>query len=99
MKSDRGETMNIADQHPEVVEALQKSYDRFWADAQPHMINDIDPLPPGELENEAFHQLYIKTYGSDAYAAKIKRMAGWKKGGQPEKDFEAHLNPSKSEKE
>ncbi len=99
MESDLGETTNVAGEHPEVVEAVQKAYDRFWADAQPHMINDAHPLPAGKLENEPFHQLYLKTYGADAYAARRERMKGWKKGGQPEADFEAHLSRAKSKKE
>jgi hypothetical protein len=90
MEADLGETTNVAGRHPEVVEALQKAYDRFWADAKPHMANDIHPLAAGELGNEPFRQLYLKTFGADAYAARRERMEGWKKGGQPEKDFEAH---------
>ena len=87
MQSDLGETTNVADEHPEVVETLQKAYDRFWVDAKPHMINDIHPLAAGELEKEPFFQLYRKAFGESAYAKRKEQMKGWRKAGQSEKEF------------
>lgn len=90
MRSDRGEKKNVAAQYPEVVAMLRKQYDKFWEDSLPHMINDIHPLEAGELESEPFHQIYIKTFGQDAYKAKRERMKDWHARGQSVEDFEAH---------
>jgi len=91
MKTDLGEQTNVAAQHPEVVENLQKAYDHFWKDTQSFMVNDANPVPAGELENEPFHKLYQEAFDSVTYEARRKRIKGWTKGGQPEKEFMANL--------
>jgi hypothetical protein len=94
MENDRGETTNIADQHPEVVTMLQKEFDAFWADTQSYMINDLDPQEAGEIEDEPCHQLFRQEFGEEAYQSQMDRLNGWrkitkKKGGQPLEDFRA----------
>lgn len=96
MRTDRGESKNIADQYPEVVATLQHAYDSFWRDAQPHMINDSNPLAAKDIEHEPFHQLYRAQFGAEDYQKRMARLAHWKsiskkKGGQPVEDFERHL--------
>ncbi len=89
IRSDRGEKTDIAARYPEIVAMLQQQYEKFWAESLPCMINDTNPLDAGDLENEAFHQIYINAFGEEAYKARRERMKGWKKGGQPVEDFEA----------
>lgn len=96
MKADLAEQNDVAAEYPEVVAALQKEFDRFWADASTYMINDANPLPAEEIENEPFHQAFRTTFGADEYEEKMKRLAHWKtiskkKGGQPLEDYMDHL--------
>ena len=100
MRTDRGEKNNIADQYPEVVATLQKSFARFWEDARPFMINDANPLAQEEIGNEPFHQAYKKEFGEQKYQERMDRLAAWKKmskskGGQPIADFEAQNGEKK----
>ena len=41
---DPGEKNNIADKHPEVVAGLLKSYDKWWLEVRPLMVNEDAPL-------------------------------------------------------
>ncbi len=100
MRSDQGETSDLADQYPEVVATLQKAFDRFWDDARPFMINDTNPLAAEEIENEPFHQAYRNRFGTEDYQERMDRLAAWKKmskgkGGQPLADFEAQNSEKK----
>jgi len=53
ISNDPGETKDVVSSHPEVVEQLRKSYDRWWASTLPLMVNeglprvapDDQPLP------------------------------------------------------
>jgi hypothetical protein len=92
MKTDRSEADNVAAQYPEVVQALQKEFDRFWDDAVPHMINDANPMEAGDITDEPFHQLYLSTFGKEDYDKRMERLDYWKtlaagKGGQPLEDY------------
>jgi len=47
---DGGQTMNIADQHPEIVEALRKEYELWWERVSQRS-DEINPIPVGFDEN------------------------------------------------
>ncbi|VGO18592.1 sulfatase-like hydrolase/transferase [Pontiella sulfatireligans] len=96
MQSDRGENTDIAAQHPEVVSNLRKQFDAFWADSVPYMINDVNPLENGLLEDEEFHKLYKVKFGEKAYQERLAMMKGWGKGGQTDADFEAWKSAQKN---
>ncbi len=46
IQADPGETTNVIDQHPQVVEAMRAAYDAWWAEARPLMVNEDVPLAP-----------------------------------------------------
>ena len=41
---DPGEKNDVADKHPEVVADLLKSYDQWWLEVRPLMVNEDAPL-------------------------------------------------------
>lgn len=43
-KKDRGQTVNVAADHPEVVESMLAAYDTFWKEARPLMVNESFPM-------------------------------------------------------
>jgi arylsulfatase len=43
---DPGETNNIIDKHPEVVEAMMKFYEQWWDISRPLMVNEFVPMSP-----------------------------------------------------
>ena len=46
LRNDPAQKTNIAGQHPEIVESLSTSFDRWWTDARPNMVNEDAPLAP-----------------------------------------------------
>jgi arylsulfatase A-like enzyme len=59
LATDRAQTTNVLDQHPEIVAALRASYDTWWDSLPPHLENE-DVVPP--VEN-AFRALYREQFG------------------------------------
>jgi len=62
LQQDPGETKNVLEQHPEVVERLRKDYDRWWAEVQPCLENE---LAVGPAVNP-FKELYWAQFGKEA---------------------------------
>ena len=54
MIADPGQTTNVIDQYPEVVAAMRKAYDRWWAKTVPMMVNESAPMS----KTRPFHVLY-----------------------------------------
>jgi arylsulfatase len=54
MGQDPGQTRNVADQHPEVVQAMRDAYAAWWKETRPMMVNESAPLSP----YRPFHELY-----------------------------------------
>ena len=54
MIADPGQTTNVIDQHPEVVAAMRKAYDRWWAGTVPMMVNETAPMS----KTRPFHVRY-----------------------------------------
>ncbi|TWU44371.1 Arylsulfatase [Novipirellula aureliae] len=48
--NDPGERNNVADQHPEVVAQLRKSYDLWWESVKPLMVNEGLPTVPSNKQ-------------------------------------------------
>lgn len=44
--NDPGETENVAEKHPEIVEQMRKAYDQWWSEVRPFMVNETVPLTP-----------------------------------------------------
>lgn len=56
---DPGETMNLANDNPEVVTDLRGRFDRWWEEVQPSLVNE-DAVGPNV---NPFHALYWKQFG------------------------------------
>lgn len=54
MVGDPGQTTNVMDAHPEVVEAMRAAYDRWWKKTRPMMVNEDAPMSP----TRPFHVAY-----------------------------------------
>ncbi|MCA9065676.1 MAG: arylsulfatase [Planctomycetaceae bacterium] len=54
MIADPGQTRNVIDQHPEQVEQFRKTYDEWWKQTVPMMVNEGTPMSPVR----PFHVLY-----------------------------------------
>ena len=58
ISQDPGEKNNVAAQHPEVVQRLQKSYNTWWESVIPLMVNE--DLPKVGADNQPFTKRYAK---------------------------------------
>ncbi|QDU98407.1 arylsulfatase [Lignipirellula cremea] len=56
MQADPGQTTNVIDQHPQLVEEMRKAYDAWWKGTRPLMVNEDAPMSP----TKPFHVLYEK---------------------------------------
>ena len=71
LKADPGETTNVIAQHPEVVAQLRATYDQWWRDVQPLLVNEnVTGIPT----INPFQELYYKQFGGSPTAAALKRM-------------------------
>ncbi len=61
MIADPGQTTNVIDQHPEVVAAMRKAYDRWWAGTVPMMVNETAPMS----KTRPFHVWYNEQKAAD----------------------------------
>jgi arylsulfatase len=57
--ADPGESTDLARQHPEIVQELEKSYDKWWDSVQPQLVNE-DAVGP---KLNPFKELYWKQFG------------------------------------
>ena len=56
MKKDPGQTEDIADKHPEMVQSMRIAYEKFWKEARPLMVNEDVPMSP----TRPFHVLHAR---------------------------------------
>lgn len=79
LTQDRSETTDLSEQFPEKVEQLKATYDAWWADVQPYMINDhLQNVP---AEHKPNHELYREAFGEERYQEAMRLMT-WE-GGKP----------------
>jgi arylsulfatase len=72
LKSDPGETKNVITEHPEVVASLRASYDRWWADVQPLLVNEaVTDIP----KMNPMKELYWKQFGGAPDDKMLNKMA------------------------
>ena len=71
LQADPGEKINVIAKHPEVVAKLRATYDQWWTDVQPLLINenvtDIPKINP-------LKELYWKQFGGEPSEAMLKQM-------------------------
>jgi len=65
MEQDPGQTTNVADKHPEVVEAMRKAYDAWWDSVQPLLVNEKAPDAP----ERPYHVWYEKQLQAEGIPA------------------------------
>jgi hypothetical protein len=49
VEADRGQTTDVADQHPDVVTAMRDHYEGWWAKVQPH-VEEFVPISIGAVQ-------------------------------------------------
>ena len=54
MQTDPGQTQNIIDQHPDVVEQFRTFYSQWWLDTKPLLVNESAPMSA----TRPYHELY-----------------------------------------
>lgn len=59
--SDRSQTKNVAEDHPEVTQDLAQRFEFWWRDVTTMMVNEKAPTP----KMNAFKELYIEQFGND----------------------------------
>ena len=62
LMTDPGETRNVIDDHPEMVEKLRAAYETWWTESQPLMVNEN----PEGFNHFTFRENYIKQFGKNA---------------------------------
>jgi len=76
---DLGQRDDILEQNPEIAEKLKKTYDQWWNDIQPYMINDkLENVPE---EHKPYHEMYREAFGEEAFQEAMTKMT-WN-GGKP----------------
>ncbi len=70
LKADPGETTNVIAQHPDVVARLRASYDQWWNDVQPLLVNENVTGPA----INPFQTLYYRQFGGSPTPEDLKRM-------------------------
>jgi arylsulfatase len=93
LKADPGESKNVIAEHPEVVASLRASYDKWWADVQPLLVNeavtDIPKINP-------MKELYWKQFGGSPDERMLNKMAPETTAGSAE--GEAAVKPKRERK-
>lgn len=54
MEADPGQTKNVIEQHPDVVNEIRAAYDKWWKVTRPMMVNESAAMSP----TRPFHELY-----------------------------------------
>jgi arylsulfatase len=70
LKADPGETTNVIAQHPEVAASLRATYEQWWKDIQPCLVNETAIGP----SINPFKAMYWKKFGGGPTKADMKRM-------------------------
>ncbi|WCJ59467.1 arylsulfatase [Fontisphaera persica] len=70
LRADPGQTRNLAQQQPEVVEKMAAFYDRWWEEIQPCLVNEMAVGP----KINPFKELYWRQFGGEPTAALLQQM-------------------------
>ncbi|PAW83459.1 MAG: arylsulfatase [Opitutia bacterium Tous-C8FEB] len=70
LRADPGQEQDVAARHPEVVAALQRRFDDWWAAARPLMVNEGATGP----KVNPFKELYWQQFGGGPSAEDLRRM-------------------------
>ncbi len=70
LKTDPGQTTNVIADHPDVAALLRETYDQWWQDVQPYLVNETAVGPT----INPFKAMYWKKFGGGPTEADMKRM-------------------------
>ena len=70
LNADPAEATNVIADHPDVVASLRVTYDQWWADVQPYLVNETAIGP----KINPFKAMYWKKFGDGPSEAEMKRM-------------------------
>ncbi len=70
LKSDYGETRNVAAEHPEVVTKMDLAFDQWWKSLQPLLVNENAVGP----KMNPFKQLYWEQFGGGPTPEELRQM-------------------------
>jgi hypothetical protein len=70
LSQDPGEKNNVIGEYPEVAADLRRSYDHWWNEIQPYLINENSIGP----KINPFKELYWKQFGGGPTEAELKAM-------------------------
>ena len=70
LKADPGQATNVIADHPDVVASLRATYEQWWQDVQPYLVNETAIGPTVN----PFKAMYWKKFGGGPTAADMKRM-------------------------
>jgi arylsulfatase len=70
VKADPGEQTDVAAQHPEVVNELDRAYDKWWDSVQPQLVNENAAGP----QVNPFKELYWKQFGGGPDEQTLQKM-------------------------
>jgi arylsulfatase len=72
LQSDPGESKNVIAEHPEVVASLRASYEKWWADVQPLLVNEaVTDIP----KMNPMKEIYWKQFGGSPDDKMLTKMA------------------------
>lgn len=72
LQQDPGQEHDISAEHPEIVKQLATTYDRWWEDVQPMLVNETAHATAPKVN--PFRELYIKQFGEAALPPVKKRQ-------------------------
>jgi arylsulfatase A-like enzyme len=90
LKADPGEETNVISKYSEVVAELRATYNQWWTDVQPMLVNE----DAASFSNDTFRDLYTQQFGAEATAEATKKKAG----GDSDDDSRAELLKKRAER-
>lgn len=64
IQNDPGETINVADQYPDVAKELKAAFDAWWDSTEPYLVNEgLSNIPPEEQPFPVMYEKQLKERG------------------------------------
>ena len=70
LRTDVGERKNVIKDHPEIVAKFRETYDQWWKDVQPYMVNETAEGP----RINPMKELYWKQFGGEPTKKQLWKM-------------------------
>lgn len=79
LQQDPGQNDDVSAQHPDIVKSLTASYDQWWKDVEPLLVNERAHETAPKVN--PYKEQYWKQFGGGPDAKKLKRMDSQNKSG------------------